>query len=313
MVVFKGEAAKIEITEPTDSFNFHGLPTFEPLFELDCEDDFTGLVSFQAAENTHFLGSKRQRTDLVAFTQEEDFVSDESFTDFEEEHVHGLSHGLPLTPAESENDDMAAAPASKRRSSKKARSEYSDAESDYQGKTQTSGDENTASGASSQHESGQASNADNANNSSSDENGSTPVAPTSRRGRKQSLTEDPSKTFVCTLCSRRFRRQEHLKRHYRSLHTHDKPFECTDCGKKFSRSDNLSQHQRTHGTGAVVMGVLDSSELHGEMQQSGMFNPQNPATMGAVLYSAAEGISSSSSDSYSDIESGSIRKRKRDQ
>jgi hypothetical protein len=313
MVVFKGESAKIEITEPIDSFNFHGLPTFEPLFELDCEDDFTGLVSFQTAENTHFIGSKRQRTDLVAFTQEEDFVSDESFTDFEEEHVHGLPHGLPLTPAESENDDMAAAPASKRRSSKKARSEYSDAESDYQGKTQTSGDENTASGASSQHESGQASNADNANNSSSDENGSTPVAPTSRRGRKQSLTEDPSKTFVCTLCSRRFRRQEHLKRHYRSLHTHDKPFECTDCGKKFSRSDNLSQHQRTHGTGAVVMGVLDGSELHGEMHQSGMFNPQNPATMGAVLYSAAEGISSSSSDSYSDLESGSIRKRKRDQ
>lgn len=313
-VVLKGEAAKIEFAEPTESFNFHGLPTFEPLFELDCEDDFTGLVSFQAAENTHFLGSKRQRTDLVTFTPEEDFVSDESFTDFEEE----LVHGLPLTPAESDNsDDMDAAPASKRRSSNKAHSEYSDAESDYQGKPQTSGDENTASGASSQHESGQASNADNAANSSSDENGSTPVAPTSRRGRKQSLTEDPSKTFVCTLCSRRFRRQEHLKRHYRSLHTHDKPFECTDCGKKFSRSDNLSQHQRTHGTGAVVMGVLDSSELHhGEMQQSGMFNPQNPATMGAVLYSAAEGISSSSSDSYSDLESSSMkqmRKRKRDE
>lgn len=77
-----------------------------------------------------------------------------------------------------------------------------------------------------------------------------------RRGRKQSVTDDPTKTFVCNLCSRRFRRQEHLKRHYRSLHTHDKPFECTDCGKKFSRSDNLSQHQRTHGVGTVVMGVL---------------------------------------------------------
>src|SRR5690606_9029206 len=64
----------------------------------------------------------------------------------------------------------------------------------------------------------------------------------SRRGRKQSVTDDPSKTFVCTLCSRRFRRQEHLKRHYRSLHTQDKPFECNECGKRFSRSDNLSQH-----------------------------------------------------------------------
>jgi 5-methylcytosine-specific restriction endonuclease McrA len=309
-VVFKGEAAKIEFAEPTESFHFHGLPTFEPLFELDCEDDFTGLVSFQPAENTQFLGSKRQRTELVAFTPEEDFVSDASFTDFEED----LVHGLPLTPAESDNSDDMAAPASKRRSVKKARSEYSDAESDYQGKTQTSGDENTASGASSQHESGQASNADNAANSSSDENGSTPVAPTSRRGRKQSLTEDPSKTFVCTLCSRRFRRQEHLKRHYRSLHTHDKPFECTDCGKKFSRSDNLSQHQRTHGTGAVVMGVLDSSELsHEQMQHPGMFTG-DPASMGSILYNAAESISSSSSDSYSDLEaSAKMRKRKRDE
>lgn len=284
-VVFKGESAKVDLVEPAQSFNFTGLPTFEPLFELDCEDDFNGLVSFPSSENAQFLGSKRQRTELVAFTPEEDFVSDESFTDFEEE----LVHGLPLTPAESEtSEDMSVAPAPKKRSAKKGRSEYGDAESDYQG------------------------HADNAVNSSSDENGSTPVAPTSRRGRKQSLTEDPSKTFVCTLCSRRFRRQEHLKRHYRSLHTHDKPFECTDCGKKFSRSDNLSQHQRTHGTGAVVMGVLDSSELHGDMsqQQSGFTN-QNPAMMGQILYQAADGISSSSSDSYSDLEP-SMRKRKRD-
>jgi hypothetical protein len=314
-VVFKGESAKIEFTEPSQSFNFTGLPTFEPLFELDCEDDFAGLVAFPSADHTHFLGSKRQRTDLVAFTPEEDFVSDESFTDFEEE----LVHSLPLTPAESDNsDEMSAVPAPKRRSVKKARSEYSDAESDYQGKPQTSGDEITSSGAPSQHESGQASNADNTVSFSSDESSSTPVAPTSRRGRKQSLTEDPSKTFVCTLCSRRFRRQEHLKRHYRSLHTHDKPFECTDCGKKFSRSDNLSQHQRTHGTGAVVMGVLDNSELHhGDMsQQPGMFATQNPAQMGQILYNAAEGISSSSSDSYSDLEASSInkmRKRKRDE
>jgi C2H2 transcription facotor len=312
-VVFKGESAKIEFVEPA-SFNFHGLPTFEPLFELDCEDDFNGLVQFSSTDNTHFLGNKRQRTDLGAFSPEEDFVSDASFTDFEEE----LCHGLPLTPAASDNsDDMSSVPASKKRaaSAKKARSEYSDAESDYQGKTQTSGDDNTASGASSQHHSGQNSNADNAVSSGSDENGSTPVATTSRRGRKQSLTEDPSKTFVCTLCSRRFRRQEHLKRHYRSLHTGDKPFECTDCGKKFSRSDNLSQHQRTHGTGAVVMGVLDSSELqHGEIGQQHpvMFNSQNPAEMGQILYQAAESISSSSSDSFSDIESSSqMRKRKR--
>lgn len=82
-----------------------------------------------------------------------------------------------------------------------------------------------------------------------------------RRGRKPSLTEDPSKTFVCHLCARRFRRQEHLKRHYRSLHTHEKPFKCGECNKVFSRSDNLSQHQRTHGTGSFPLDVVDANNV----------------------------------------------------
>lgn len=309
--VFKGEilAAK---AEPAQSFDFNGLPTFEPLFELDSEDDFTGLVQFPSTDNTQFLGNKRQRTDFVSFTPEDDLVSDESFTDFEDDIA---ASGLPLTPATSDcySADMSA---TKKRASKKARtSEASDAESDYQGKTQTAGD-NTQSGSSSQQTSGQVSNTpDNGAGSSSEDNGTPQPAPTSRRGRKQSLTEDPSKTFVCTLCSRRFRRQEHLKRHYRSLHTHDKPFECTDCGKKFSRSDNLSQHQRTHGTGAVVMGVLDGSEQ--QQLRGDAYDNQDPAMLGAILYNAAAAISSSSSDSYSDLESPlsmdkKMRKRKRD-
>ena len=135
---------------------------------------------------------------------------------------------------------------------------------------------------------------------------------TNRRGRKQSLTEDPSKTFVCTLCSRRFRRQEHLKRHYRSLHTQDKPFECNECGKKFSRSDNLAQHARTHGSGAIVMGVLENGELQPRMPYDD--------EMGQVLYEAAQraAAASSSSGSSSDSSSSSseskrgLKKRKRD-
>jgi DNA-directed RNA polymerase subunit RPC12/RpoP len=161
------------------------------------------------------------------------------------------------------------------------------------------------------------------------------------------LTEDPSKTFVCTLCSRRFRRQEHLKRHYRSLHTHDKPFECTDCGKKFSRSDNLSQHQRTHGAGTMVMGVLTQpaeAHMHQPMDSVNggdngrMITPKGEQTyhqlpqqhrvspdsaeMGAMLFDMASqvhGSSSSSIGSYSDSElspSGSreaAKKRKRDE
>lgn len=66
------------------------------------------------------------------------------------------------------------------------------------------------------------------------------------RGRKPSLVPDASKQFCCEYCDRRFKRQEHLKRHIRSLHICEKPFTCTICDKNFSRSDNLNQHIKTH-------------------------------------------------------------------
>lgn len=69
------------------------------------------------------------------------------------------------------------------------------------------------------------------------------------RGRKENKAADLvdlSKIFVCTYCLRRFKRQEHLKRHFRSLHTSEKPYECPTCQKKFSRTDNLNQHIKVH-------------------------------------------------------------------
>jgi len=300
---------KVEVHQP---YNLSGLPTFEPLFELDSEDDLSGLVSFPASDNAHFNNNKRQRSDLISFTPEDELVSDESFTDFEDEFV---VNGL-LTPYDSDSfsdHEMVSVPES-RRPAKRVRTEASDADSETYSKTHASGDNTTQSGASSQQASGQGNTPENAVASSSDANEETPMAPTSRRGRKQSLTEDPSKTFVCTLCNRRFRRQEHLKRHYRSLHTGDKPFECGDCGKKFSRSDNLSQHQRTHGTGAVVMGVLDGSEL--QQQRLDAFDHQDPAMLGSILYNAAANVSSSSSESSYDSSQSmdkKVRKRKRDE
>jgi len=126
-----------------------------------------------------------------------------------------------------------------------------------------------------------------------------------RRGRKQSLTEDPSKTFACTLCSRKFRRQEHLKRHYRSLHTGEKPFECQDCGKKFSRSDNLAQHQRTHGTGSVVMGVLEAPQMITTFDHQALGH----ALYNAAMVATAEFPSSGSSASLSDDSRPKKRKR----
>jgi hypothetical protein len=130
-------------------------------------------------------------------------------------------------------------------------------------------------------------------------------APANRRGRKQSLTEDPTKTFVCTQCPRRFRRQEHLKRHFRSLHTLDKPFECGECGKRFSRSDNLAQHARTHGTGAIVMDLLDDGTMH-------TFDPAmlsaNFAHLGQAMYAMAVHTPPVSDSSDSD---SAKKKRKR--
>ncbi|GEQ67444.1 hypothetical protein JCM33374_g1109 [Metschnikowia sp. JCM 33374] len=69
------------------------------------------------------------------------------------------------------------------------------------------------------------------------------------RGRKEDKAadmEDQSKIFVCGFCDRRFKRQEHLKRHFRSLHTAEKPYDCHICQKKFSRTDNLNQHLKVH-------------------------------------------------------------------
>ncbi|KAF1971208.1 hypothetical protein BU23DRAFT_196299 [Bimuria novae-zelandiae CBS 107.79] len=311
-IVLKGEAAKPY--ESIESFEPSALPTWEPLldFDLDSEDDFsTSFISCQSTDNALYFGNKRQRTEVPELTapEEDSFTTDESYLDSEDDFAF---NGLPLTPASHDGfATMSSETTTKKRSTKKAAKESTDSETSEQ--PQTSGD-NSQSGASSQ----QGAN-DNAMSSSSEDNASPPPQqPTSRRGRKQSLTEDPSKTFVCQLCNRRFRRQEHLKRHYRSLHTHEKPFECTDCGKKFSRSDNLSQHQRTHGAGAMVMGVLEPNEI--PLQQPDVNYPhQDPSMLGQILYSAASNIStSSSSDGFStdmDISpiSKQMRKRRRDE
>jgi 5-methylcytosine-specific restriction endonuclease McrA len=138
-------------------------------------------------------------------------------------------------------------------------------------------------------------------------------APVNRRGRKQSLTEDPSKTFVCDLCNRRFRRQEHLKRHYRSLHTQEKPFECNECGKKFSRSDNLAQHARTHAGGAIVMNLIEEGEVP-SFDASGMMGPPSSddyTTYGKVLFQIASEVPGSSSDLSSEEADQGKKKRKR--
>lgn len=312
-----------------EELHFGGFPTFEPIFELDVEDDFGGMISFAGSETIHFNGNKRQKLgefEPSGIVEDDGFFSEESFSDEDDFPLNGFSS--PSNSDFSGPEYFVEQPKNKRKTTKRG-SDSSD--NSNQNTTQQTSTSNTSTSA------------------ASDAGESKPSTPAqgssvSRRGRKQSLTDDPSKTFVCTLCSRRFRRQEHLKRHYRSLHTHEKPFECTDCGKKFSRSDNLSQHQRTHGAGTMVMGVL-TAPSDGQMHQSPIESvnggdagslirpkseqqfqpPPPPAThrvspdageLGAMLFDVTAQVagSSSSSVAYSDdSDRKPAKKRKRDE
>ncbi|KAJ9640273.1 hypothetical protein H2204_003498 [Knufia peltigerae] len=289
--------------DTANPFTISENPTFESSFctELDSEDDF-GFVNFTEAEIV-YNGDKRQKLSLI---EEEDFLSVHSFGSFDED-AHA---GLPSPPASSFSDSGSCCSSKKKTHRKMKRTGSTDSDFAFQEMTDADAQMNQGEGQTSSVSHQHSPADDNGNSVNAD--GSSQHAPANRRGRKQSLTEDPSKTFVCTLCSRRFRRQEHLKRHYRSLHTQDKPFECNECGKKFSRSDNLAQHARTHGSGAIVMGVLENGELQ----------PHQPydEEMGHVLFEAAQraALASSSSSNASDSSSSegskrALKKRKRDE
>ena len=316
-----------------------GLPSFDTFSDLDDSENelVTDLSRPLPSENASYLGNKRQRLELISFDEDE-FLSEDSFEDFENiDQV--ASAGLPTPPESrrSSEDSSAKMKNTKKRGQTKkpvkktgTHANMSDSEPSVKHETHSH-----ATGSSSEQGSA-AQETSNARDStvvsdtnavaSSTDTAATSVQPVARRGRKQSLTDDPSKTFVCNLCSRRFRRQEHLKRHYRSLHTHDKPFECNECGKKFSRSDNLSQHARTHGAGAIVMGVLEDGELP-PTEAGSPIDHADTGALGAVLFEAAQAAAanaSSSSSSSSNSRRGStspapsienvktMRKRKRE-
>ncbi|CZS97921.1 related to cutinase G-box binding protein [Rhynchosporium agropyri] len=319
------------------TFNFstpvsnHGLPTFDQFSDLDSEEDFVnGLVNFPPTDNVQFFGTKRQRTssgsDLVSLDHET-LISEDDFEDFEdfEDSEQFATACLPSPPASGSENEV-----KKEKRTKKAKKAHCDEDSSEFDNLVRSRKYtvpmNAASGAPAQEstvepqsttpsQSGSSETGANNTGAGSDA-GNTPKQPSvNRRGRKQSLTEDPSKTFVCELCNRRFRRQEHLKRHYRSLHTGDKPFECHECGKKFSRSDNLSQHARTHGSGAIVMGVLEDGELPSDHPESAS-EGEHISTMGNILFRVGAGVSGSDTDPSSDSgstdnDSQARKKRKR--
>lgn len=301
-----------QFTKPLDALSgaiFGGFLPFDNLSDLDSENEFvTDLSQFRTPEPAIYFDNKRHQLDLVSF-EDEELLSEDSIEEFEDRFA---SVHLPSLPESQVIEFLGAEMPSKMKIKKRSQGNKS-SKTTSGIESLEDGDHSThqllthAAGSSPQQTSGaqQTSTAPDSHGSS-DGNAitpsattlSTPSLPITRRGRKQSLTEDPSKTFVCTLCSRRFRRQEHLKRHYRSLHTHDKPFECNECGKKFSRSDNLSQHARTHGSGAIVMGVLEDGELP-PMESSEPISREDTGILGAVLFEAAQAATADATSSSS--------------
>lgn len=310
------------------------LSSFDSFSDFESDNDFiTNLSRSSPQGSAAYLGNKKQRLDLLPFDGEEDLLSEDSFEDFDDQD--GIAHASLPSPPESrracESESIKMKP-KKRSAPKKLAATKVQGLSELEVAQDGQSPENSTSQESSgqqQNPSAAESNSGSSDNTAIPSSASTPAAasqPISRRGRKQSLTDDPSKQFVCTLCSRRFRRQEHLKRHYRSLHTHDKPFECNECGKKFSRSDNLSQHARTHGTGNIVMGVLEDGEVP-PSDKTQSLEESDTGALGAVLFEAAQAAaanassSSSSASSHRDSTSPApsietaraLKKRKRDE
>ncbi|KAI1443121.1 hypothetical protein F5Y02DRAFT_227861 [Annulohypoxylon stygium] len=302
---FRGDALPKQ-TVPT-SFEFtpelhHGLPNFEDIDDLESEDDFVNrLVNISSQSGADIKRSRSATCSTTLSLGNESFLGESDFDadDTSSCSATGFSSNASCD-ADSHKDKKV------RKSKKESRKAVP--------MMNVAADANTTEGGEQPQQQAGSTDADDSNNMGSPEgsNAQTPLpAPPNRRGRKQSLTEDPSKTFVCELCSRRFRRQEHLKRHYRSLHTQEKPFECHECGKKFSRSDNLSQHARTHGSGAIVMNIIDASEEGLDLMPAG---ETDYANFGKVLFQVASEIPGSSSDLSSDespSESQGKKKRKR--
>ncbi|KAI0714698.1 hypothetical protein C8Q76DRAFT_619633 [Earliella scabrosa] len=75
----------------------------------------------------------------------------------------------------------------------------------------------------------------------------------SSRGRhvpKRGANEAADRKHCCPVpgCVKMFTKRDHLNRHIKSLHQHDKEFFCPipNCDKSFTRADNYNRHWRKH-------------------------------------------------------------------
>ncbi|PHH63009.1 hypothetical protein CDD81_6340 [Ophiocordyceps australis] len=299
-------ADPVSLSQPSFDFSpvvAQGLPSFEDFSDLESDDDFGGLVSL-GQRGTLDSAASRPRActaSSVVSLGHGSFISEEEFR-FEDSETFQLG-SLPSPPS-----SVGCSDDGRHQEKRQKKSDHQESRPNASPIVMAAPD--SQSGPSQQRSEKATSVVSDSNASSNSDATSAPLpAPINRRGRKQSLTEDPSKTFVCDLCNRRFRRQEHLKRHYRSLHTQEKPFECGECGKKFSRSDNLAQHARTHGAGGVGMTENGDVSYDGAVP-SGTIS-DDCSNFGRVLFQMAAEAPGSSSDASSEEGSDHGKKKRK--
>ncbi|OQE28638.1 hypothetical protein PENSTE_c003G05838 [Penicillium steckii] len=78
---------------------------------------------------------------------------------------------------------------------------------------------------------------------------------TSQQGLSSQESVSQRFKYRCTICSKQYKRREHLSRHMTSSHTSDRPFQCTICQGSFQRGDVLKRHIRTCGGTASKAGA----------------------------------------------------------
>lgn len=53
---------------------------------------------------------------------------------------------------------------------------------------------------------------------------------------------DGSKSYVCAICSHRFKRKDHLKKHVETVHEKTRAFQCMLCERRFGQKYHLAIH-----------------------------------------------------------------------